>query len=477
MAGQYDELLLLCGYEQEEIDEERGRIDETFRRLGLGDSDYKNGIERVNKYYQVEMLGVRKLLGAYLKELTDVILAGDEGKKCIYFGFPAMLGPALILKAAAGDKLMAVAPDVIIAHTMGLIFDKHYPIIQAGEQNGLPPGHALCSLWQIKIGGLAMGIIPPPDFNFSSGYFCDMSAIGDSLVRAKYGTPAGIIDSCMDGRLDEYPNIRPERVKFLGQQIKDAMDMAQEVLDIKVEEEHFEKGLNSTWNYRKLCAELCDVMNSDPVPLSMTAVDLIEAIPACSSGRGVREAAKALEILIPELKEKVARGEGIAPKGAPRIMLLHGNMADPRMTLMTEDAGLACPMTYIMAWNGGIKIDVKQDYGNPYDNMAEVEFALSMPFGGDATAKVWAKAVKLTHLDGLIMKHLHHCRPATSGYRIAKDHLEDLTGIPVLDMDEDLCDNRVYGPAYMKTKLETFAEMLRARKKWQTIEDDWTYVD
>ena len=122
-----------------------------------------------------------------------------RAEKCVYFGYPAMMGPGLILQAAAGDKLQICAPDVVIAHTLGIIFDKLTPVLQAGEQNGLPPGHALCSLWQTKIGGISLGIVPPPSFNFSSGYFCDMSAVGDSLIRNKYGTPAGIIDCCLDG--------------------------------------------------------------------------------------------------------------------------------------------------------------------------------------------------------------------------------------------------------------------------------------
>ncbi len=471
MSKYYDDLLLLCGYEPEEIEEERNRLEEVFRRIGLGPKDFIVGEERVRSHYQIDMIGVRKLLGAYLKELTDIVMAADEGRKCVYFGYPAMMGPGLILQAAAGDKLQICAPDVVIAHTLGLIFDKLTPILQAGEQNGLPPGHALCSLWQTKIGGISLGIVPPPAFNFSSGYFCDMSAVGDSLIRNKYGTPAGIIDCCLDGRLGEYPYRRPEKVKFLGLQIEKAMEKAQQVLDIKVEPRHFEEGLDSTWKFRDLCGTICEYIKADPVPLSLAGVELIESISGCTTGRGMNEAVKALEILIPELKNKVENGEGVTPKGAPRVMILHGHMGDPRVSMIYENVGLAVPITYIMAWNGGLRVTVEETYDTPYEQMAAHELAIALPYGAvDSVNTLFVQASKLCRVDGFIQRNLHHCRPASIGSRQVKQFLEEKTGLPVLNMDEDMVDSRVYSADYMLTKIETFAELLKAQKKWEVAD-------
>ena len=47
-----------------------------------------------------------------------------------------------------------------MCHTMGQIFYKHTLILEAAEMDGLVPGHAMCSLMQMKHGALAKGMIP-----------------------------------------------------------------------------------------------------------------------------------------------------------------------------------------------------------------------------------------------------------------------------------------------------------------------------
>ncbi len=169
----------------------------------------------VRQNHDVSLVGVRKLLGAWLKELIDLVLAREEGKKIVYYGFPAILGPGLMLSASSKDVFVS-APDMVLDHTMGQIFNKLKPILEAGEANGLPPGHALCSLWQAKIGGVALGMIPVPDLALASSYYCDMGSKADDLVTALYGVPMAYIDGIMDSKWGEYPEYYPERVHYLG---------------------------------------------------------------------------------------------------------------------------------------------------------------------------------------------------------------------------------------------------------------------
>jgi len=87
----YSELFKLCGFEPEEIERERPRIDRAFQKLEIGPKDIARGEERLRKYFDVELLGVRKLMGIWLKILIDLVLAREEGKKLIYPSFPPLL--------------------------------------------------------------------------------------------------------------------------------------------------------------------------------------------------------------------------------------------------------------------------------------------------------------------------------------------------------------------------------------------------
>jgi hypothetical protein len=101
MANYYDALLKLCGFEDDEIKREKSRIDRAFRKLELGPEDMKKAERWVSENHDVELLGVRKLLRAWLMELIDLELAREEGKKIVYYGYPSIPGPGMAIKAAA----------------------------------------------------------------------------------------------------------------------------------------------------------------------------------------------------------------------------------------------------------------------------------------------------------------------------------------------------------------------------------------
>ena len=128
MGNYYDRLFKLCGFEYEEIEMERPRIEASFEILGISPEDMETADSWVRQNHDISLEGVRKLLGAWLKELIDLVLAREEGKKIVYYGFPAILGPGLILTASSEDVFVS-APDMVLDHTMGQIFNKLDPIL------------------------------------------------------------------------------------------------------------------------------------------------------------------------------------------------------------------------------------------------------------------------------------------------------------------------------------------------------------
>jgi len=467
MAEYYDELLTLCGFEQEEIEEERPRIEKAFERLGIGPEDMDTADTWVRHHHEVTLQGVRKLLGAWLKELIDVVLARDEGKKIVYFGFPAILGPGLILSASSKD-VMVTAPDMVLDHTMGQIFNKLIPILETGEANGLPPGHALCSLWQAKIGGIAKGMIPVPDLALASSYYCDMGSKADDLVAALYGVPVAYIDGVMDSPWGEFPEYLPERVHYLGAQINQALKKAEEVLGIAIVPDAWERSQKESRLYRDNLVRLVELMKADPVPISIAELELMETISSSSTGRGIREGIKAMDILIREMEIRVKEGIGVSEKGAPRVMLRAGHTSDPRITHLAEKTGLAVPLTFILGTLGGVRVNPKGNYNTPGEIIADYEMSGGYYYGTEAQIKFYEMAAALMKLDGFIATYIYNCRPVATISHPQKKYLEEKTGLPVLSLEIDNFDSRAYSADSLRTKVETFAEMLKAKKAAKT---------
>jgi hypothetical protein len=391
-------------------------------------------------------------------------LAKDDGKKIVYFGFPAILGPGLMLSASSEDVFVC-APDMVLDHTMGQIFNKLTPILEAGEANGLPAGHALCSLWQAKIGGIAKGMIPVPDLALASSYFCDMGSKADDLVTALYGVPAAYIDGIMDSEWGEYPDYLPERVQYLGAQINQALNKAEKVLDIEIAPDAWEKSQEGSQAYVSNLLRLLDLLKADPVPVSVAELELLEALWGSSTGRGIQEGIKAMEILIQELEERVKAGIGATEKGIPRVMIAVGNTSDPRVTRLVEDAGLAVPLTGVLCWIGGPSVKPKGTYTTPGEKIADYELAAGMYHGTYAVIKRFEESAKAVKLDGFIVNYPYNCRPSALTSHNQKKYLEEKIGLPVLSLEEDNFDSRAYSAASLRTKVETFADMLKAKKK------------
>jgi hypothetical protein len=466
MADYYDGLLKLCGFEQEELENERSRIEKTFKKLDIGPGDIPAAESWVRQNHDIKLKGVRKLLGAWLKELIDLVLAKDEGKKIVYFGFPAIQGPGMVIRASS-DDVNVCAPDMILCHTLGQIFNKVTPLIETAESNGLPPGHALCSLWQVKVGALVRGIIPVPDLALASSYFCDMGSKADDLVTAQFGVPVAYIDGIMDSKWGEYPSYLPERVDYLSKQVEKAVTMAEEVLDITIAPDAWEKSQESGRALLNNLSAILECMRADPVPVSVVELELLEPLTGSMTGRGLTQGIEAMGILADELSERVKAGTGATAKGAPRVMILQGHASDPTVTQLVEKVGLAVPLTTILAAGARPRAESgerKSTGTTPAEALAEKQMSSGAFHGTDAAVKRLAASADIMKLDGFIVNYLFHCRPVSLFSGVTKKYLEENTGLPVLELEFDLADNRAYSAASMRTRVETFADMLKAKK-------------
>ena len=462
MGQYYDDLLELCGFEIEDINKERPRAEKAFEILELGPADMATAQSWVGENHDVELMGVRKALGAWLKELIDLVLAKDEGKKILYATFPSIQGPGMAM-AAASEQLYCVTPDVVLCYTLGQIFNKLNPMIEAGEQNGLPPGHGLCSLQQVRTGGLAKGIIPVPDLAVNPSYYCDLGSKAAELQSERFGRPDIYIDGCLDSAWGEYPDCLPEKVEYLGAQINKFFDSVKEIMGIKVTQDAWRKAMSVSLDYYRGLGEITGLLQADPLPVSATDVQLLTLLALACTGRGVTEGRKAQIILSKEIKERIDKGIGVVEKGSPKVFLFFAHLADPSITRMIENTGLAIPATLISVPPPKAKFETK--YTTLGEIIAEREMRLGAFHSGFGFTKRWAEIIEACNVDGAIYNYQFSCRPIASMAHYLKKWSDENTNIPTLSIEADVCDSRTHNASALRTRVETFAQMLRERKK------------
>jgi hypothetical protein len=458
----YDGLLELCGFGASEIVRERPRMEKTFQKLEIGPADISHAENWVRRHHDVELKGVRQILRLWLYELCDLVLARDEGKKIIYYGFPTISGPAQAIAASAAD-IHCTCPDVVLCYTLGQIFNKLTPVLEAGEANGLPQGHSLCTLQVVRVGGMALGIVPVPDLVLTSSYYCDMGSKADELLHQRYGHPAVYVDGCRDPRWGEFPGYPPTMDSFLAAELEKIFNSVREILGVEVSEEARYEGARRSRDVFGALGELNRLMmTADPQPISVVTVEMARRLTNGSASRRIiSEAPGAIRTLISEVKERIKKGYGVVEKGAPRAMIILAHFSDPSLMHMMEGCGLSIPTTTFVYTATSARKPLDYISG---ETLAETEMGRGSFHSTYGLIKRATEAVRASRVDGLIWNYIYNCRPIALSSHLAKQFVEEETGVPVLSLEMDMYDSRAYSAEALRTRVETFAEMLRARK-------------
>ena len=460
----YTELFKLCGFELEEIEKEKPRIEKAFQKAEIGREDIERAESRVRQYFDTTSLGVRKSLGIWMKQLIDLVLAREEGKKIVYPAYPTVPMVAVALNLAS-EEVYCQAPEIVLDFVMGQIFGKLNPILEAAETHGMPPGLAMCALNQARLGGFVKGILPIPDLLLGTGFFCDQTPKTDDFLHEIYGVPAVTIDGCMDSSWDEFPEISPRRIKSLASEIRRAIEETQQVLGIKITDEVLDKSLGDFTRLWTALFGLWEFLKVDPMPISLVDLAPVWWFSTAPERRSITEGFKAIAALTKEVKKRVDKGVGVVEKGAPRVLTLCHQATDPSVMRMIEDTGLVIPTTALMGiTNAQAMSYIETKYPTWEEKVANMLLTHGLYHSSAGLIHRYRELCKTWQLDGVLNLYQFSCRAYCVTPLLIKKSIEEDPGIPVLSLEGDMWDTRDYSAEALRTRVETFAEMLRAAK-------------
>jgi len=459
----YEELLKLCGFEAEEIEKERPRIDKAFKIAEICPEDIKRGENRIKEYFDIELLGVRKVLGMWMKQFIDLMLCREERKYVFYACYPAINRLMLAMNLISKDMYCA-SPELIFDMVMGQIFDKLGHILVAAEENGLPPGLGMCSLNQARLGGIVKGIVPKPDALLSWDLLCDQTPKLDEFMHEVYGVPVIYVDNCLDSVREEYPEISPERVSYLAGDISMALEEIQRLSGAEITEEVLHTARVETAKLWYGTIQLLELMKTDPVPLSCVDLMMLCYLIISPERRVLNEGLTTINTLLKEAKERVDQGKGKGEKGNPRIALFGDQASDPSILRMIENSGLTITSTFLIWVPPQEMAKSKFKFTTFEEKVAQNQLRTGIYHGiGGCVSKIKALCESF-NADGLVHLYPFSCRPLTISALIVKKVIEEELNIPVLVLEGDWWDTRDYSAEALRTRVETFAEMLRMNK-------------
>jgi len=237
-----------------------------------------------------------------------------------------------------------------------------------------------------------------------------------------------------------------------------------ELLGVEMTNESQDKAMATSRRLFRALGELTRLMMADPMPISGVEEEMALNLTAASTGRSITEGPDAVETLCQELRERVDKGVGVVEKGAPRVLNFANSFSDPDITQMMEDVGLAMSISITTVATPREYIDCAITYSTMGEQRAQRAMIDGFYHSSFGIAKRIEAAVKALNVDGVIWNYQFNCRPLSITSHLVKKWVEETTGVPTLSLESDLYEGRNYSAAALRTRVETFAEMLGARK-------------
>lgn len=458
------ELLRLCGFDEQEIESELSRVGKVFNKLGITVEDIERGKQRLTKYYDMELKGVRKALRLIVRELVDALLARDEGKKVIY-GFMApgfdLLSSALVTKSR---DVCSIHHSWAFQIVIGCIFGKIEPILEEAERKWLKAGIvAHCANLKTLVGPMALDMYPRPDLLVTTGLLCETSPKTVDLFHELYDIPVWHVDACQDRTCREYPEPSKRVASSAAKSLKRLAERIQEVVGFEITNDMLLEVQDAKGKLGEAFSRIRSLVEtSDPLPLSPAHENIWMCLNVLAlSIDGITEATEAVDTLYEELQGRVAKGLGVVEKGAPRVLAtLPMGQTDPRLEYLACEVGIA-----IVATDRNLEAPTKETSEDPY-----MRFGIAMQLGAmhmppGLRIPLIIEGCKKLNIDGVLDRYHVGCRAVAGDALLIESAINKELGIPVMLLEWENFDPRVYKHGEYQRRLEIFKTMMIANRQ------------
>ena len=328
-------------------------------------------------------------------------------------------------------------------------------LCQAAEATGYPAD--LCAYARSHIGSVLqpgdapLRGMPRPDLLVCCNNICCTVVKWYQALAALYDVPLFVLDVPFQRVTPAEPTI----IAYVTDQLRDLVTWLEAHTGHRLNPGKFQAVLARSAEAVGLWQEVLAFGQHRPSPIN--APDLFAAMAPIVALRGTRRALNCYRGLKAELEQRVAQGIGAVP--GERTRLLWDNIAIwyrlYRFFRPFMDAG-ACFVadTYTNAWTVEL---VPQE---PFVGLARAYTGVFINVDLPTRLRTIADLARRFQVDGIVMHANRSCKPFSITQSDVRDALRDELGLPVLILEVDMCDERLYNEGAVRERVAAFLEML-----------------
>jgi len=414
------------------------------------------------------MLLQKEMLAAHYRRLEA---APETGEPVVYTFVPGNL-TELIRSFGA----LPVLPEINALQSA--MRGKSQGFIAAAEKAG--HSEDVCSYVKCDVGMMKAGNVgptgtrlPKPDLLLLSYTGCYTFMKWFELLREEYGCPTVFLQVPYQGDGVETPAQRA----FMVRQIREVLIPALEKISgRKYDEDLLRENLaRSAASEDDLVAVLQSAKRT-PSPIDAYFGAVYYVGPIFSAFRGTEEGRAYYAELRREVEERVARGEGPAtPSGRldrqKYRLVVEG---PPNWTSFREfwrmfaDEGAVVVASTYSKVGGTYDFGFRHDPGDPLGSLADYCSGCYTNRSLPSRVAMIESYVKEYGADGFLVHSVKSCNSFSAGQLTILREVERRTGVPSAFIESDLVDPRYFSAANLKNRMESYFQMLDARRAGAT---------
>ena len=467
------EMLELAGFEGEELEAFMPRWLEMRNALKLTDEKVEYAVDYyIPNNWDVKYRGVRKVIGAYIREAAEVChtpVYKAEGVKIVYGILPAIANYYYAVKEAGGDKVFIAFPDLILVNVLNSFFHAAAPFLDRAEEAGFTYGCRHCPLNKMRLTAYIDNIIAAPEIIWSWGFNCDEGPKTDEMIQGITGKKWKYHVSRVphDSTFSEEEDMMETRLKFMSDQMKLGVKAIEEATGFTITDEHLIQANKDVGRLGFKCGMLTNLCtNADPPVLGGETLTMLQQVLTVPFNTGFKYMEDAIDTLTKEIRAAIKAGEGVMPKGTPRVGFYNLPFCIPWVGKYFRDNGVITAFSSALTHSKKEMSPTKYP-DDPWMSAAEswARNGMCMNLNGEANAMI--EKIELCNPDGMILGFFDFDRWLGAQQKIIAKIVQERTGVPSYYIEADFWDDRDYSPESLKTRIESVCQIIKMRKAMQ----------
>ncbi|HEX8943331.1 MAG TPA: benzoyl-CoA reductase subunit B [Gemmatimonadaceae bacterium] len=333
-----------------------------------------------------------------------------------------------------------------------------------------------CDLGMMKSGNIGPSgkKLPKPDLLLLSYTGCYTFMKWFELLREEYDCPAVFfhVPYQGDGVLE------PEHREYMIRQLRDVVIPALEkATGRKYDEEQLRARLALAAQTEDDLVAVLQSAKHHPSPIDGYFGTVYYVGPIFSAFRGTQEGVDYYRALREEVEERIAAGLGpITPQGSlddQRFRLVVEG--PPSWThfrdfwkMFTDEKAVVVASTYTKVggtYDAGFRHDPSDPLGTLADYCSGCYTNLNLP----SRIEMISRYVHEYEADGFVINSIKSCNSFSAGQLMILREVEKRTGVPGAFIESDLVDPRYFSAANIKNRLESYFQMIEARRRGAAV--------